>query len=127
MTPFSNDNTPCAIESHAEHGRVHVRARVFFMGGDICILLDGGQKPHTGALCIASAHGIHTHSLAQHKEGELAQEIATQLHAHFNTTVTCLCGIHIPHITKEEITMVYTLSHQLLISLKEKIQNFVHC
>ncbi len=99
--------------THTE-GRVTLRLRMLFMGQDICILLDGGEKPHMGALTTAYAQGTEHICLPGHREDILAQKVATKIQKTRSCTVTCLCGIHIPDITKDEIALVYKIADILL-------------
>ncbi len=113
------------IECTQSQGRVRLRARVLFMGQDICVLLDGGDRPHTGALCTISNEGTHSYCLPHHREDELAHYVAEKFQKEFCHTVTCLCGIHIAAITKEEIHTVFTLTEALVEKLIPKVQLFV--
>ncbi len=114
------------IELVIREARVHLRLRALFMGQDMCILLDGGQKPHIGAISSTShSQEAFTYSLPKHKEEQLAAQVTQSLHSTFNVTVVCLCGIHIPSITREEIDLVQRLSMELVETLIPKIQFFL--
>ncbi len=99
--------------SHTE-GRVNVRLRALSMGEDLCVLLDGGQKPHIGAVATAYTQGAANSCLPGHREDILAQHMAQGLQNSLSCTVTCICGIHIPQITREEIAQVYAIAELLL-------------
>ncbi len=113
------------VELVIQEARVHLRLRALFMGQDMCVLLDGGQKPHIGAMSITSSQETFTHSLPKHKEEQLAQQITQRLHSVFNVTIVCLCGIHVPSITREEIHLVQRLSMELVEKLIPEIQFFL--
>ncbi len=110
----SQHNMRDILELKLTEGRVNLRLRALFMGKDLCVLLDGGQKPHIGAIVTAYEQGIEQTCLMNHKEDDLARHIASALQNELSCTVTCLCGIHIPQITKEEIKLVYSVAYQLL-------------
>ncbi len=99
--------------SHTE-GRVNVRLRALNLGQDLCILLDGGQKPHIGAVATTYSQGTAHTCLPGHREDVLAQHMAQSIQKHLCCTVTCICGIHIPQITGEEIAKVYDIAELLL-------------
>ncbi len=113
------------ITCSAHQGRVHLRGRVLWMGQDICILLDGGEKPHIGAASTATQQNVQSHSLPHHKEEELATMVAKHIQECFACTAHCVCGIHIHAITKDEISLVYELTQKLLETLTLKIQFFL--
>ncbi len=116
----------CAvIDIEARQGRIHLRARVLFMGQDICILLDGGQKPHMGAACTVFSSGQSAYCLPAHREDELAHRVAKHIHDTFACTATCLCGIHVPKISKDEIQVISAMVDRLILELTSKIQFFL--
>ncbi len=121
------------IELKVEEGRVCLRLRALGMGDDLCILLDGGQRPHTGAVALAyvdtdvntnnnadvaenhtNIHKVEVLCLEQHREDILAKQVAQKIQKRLNVTTTCLCGIHIPHISKQEIDLVYKKADELV-------------
>ncbi len=109
------------LEYHTQEGRVALRLRVLRMGEDVCLLLDGGQRPHMGAVAVVYADEVDqsvvnqkNFSLPHHKEEELATRMARRVQEQYSCTVTCLCGIHIPSITKEEIALVYVKADELV-------------
>ncbi len=113
------------IELHAEKARVKLHLRALFMGQDLCILLDGGDKPHIGAISTVSHTDQNVYGLPSHREDDLAAEVAKAVQEYYGYTVTCLCGIHIKNISREEIALVYTLSRELTQRLLQEIQFFL--
>ncbi len=109
----------------AQENRVALHMRALFMGQDLCILLDGGHKPHIGAVSTAHPDKQETFCLPSHKEDILATDIALTLQQEFGCTVTCLCGIHLQDITRHEIDVVYRLSQELVQKLIHEIQFFL--
>ncbi len=116
------------IELQKTEQRVHIRLRAIFMGKDLCVLLDGGDTPHIGAVALAmsTAHAPQPAHAAQgeacitqvlcipkHREDALSAEVAQTLCTHLGCTVTCLCGIHIDAITPTEIITVLALAKEL--------------
>lgn len=120
------------IELQKNEQRVHIRLRALFMGKDLCVLLDGGDTPHIGAVALATHTAYtaqeenctpHVFCLPNHREDVLSAEIAQKLCEHLACTVTCLCGIHIDAISPTEINTVLRLAQELtdeLISLLKK-------
>ncbi len=108
---------------HAE-GRVRLRFRALFVGQDLCVIVDGGDKPHIGAVSMAACHvAAETLCLAGHKDDVLSKDISERLQKSFKHTVTCVCGIHIADITKEELRTVFEVVDMLLIRLIKLISN----
>ncbi len=125
MYYMSCDAREKVIACDISQGRVYLRARALWMGQDICILLDGGEKPHIGAVSTATHTDVLSHSLPHHKEEELATMVAKHVQKNFSCTTHCVCGIHIHAITQDEIALVYQLTQSLLVELTEKIQIFL--
>ena len=97
-------------------GRTRLRLRVLGMGEDLCLLLDGGDRPHTGAVAVAhsGAEQARSLSLPGHREEELACRLAAKVHQRCRVTVTLLCGVHIDNITREEIALVLAEAEALI-------------
>ncbi len=112
--------------SHTE-GRVALQLRVLFMGQDMCVLLDGGEKPHVGAVAVAHGGEAQYICLPGHKEEDLAHNIAIILQKALTCTVTCICGIHISCISKEEIALVYTVAEKLVEQCLQHMQTEKAC
>ncbi len=103
------------IELEQTKHRVRLRLRVLWSGSDLCVILDGGDRAHTGAVSLAAhAHATQTLCLRGHREDELSARVAESIHAQLQCTVTCLCGIHIDNISKDEIALVFTLTDELV-------------
>ncbi len=110
-------------------GRIHMRLRALDMGDDLCILLDGGHKPHIGALTItttqehknSSPSYTHTHVVPSHKEGAVSEQVTRYMHEALHRTIVCVCGIHIDQISAQEITLVFEMAHSLCQKLEKKL------
>ena len=95
-------------------GRVRLRMRCARMGTDYCVLLDGGDRPHLGAVSLCGADGVcRDLSEPQHREALLASQIAQQIQSATKCVVSVLCGIHINEITPQEIQSVFDVSAAL--------------
>ncbi len=103
------------IELHASRQRVHIRLRALTLGRDVCIIIDGGDKAHIGAVSLR-AHECKTQTLCLkgHKEDVITARVAKNVHLELKCAVTCLCGIHIQNISKEEIDLVFLLVDELV-------------
>ena len=104
------------LEFQGGTGRVLLRLRALHMGADLCLLLDGGDRPHTGAVAVATvsaeaadaepAHAVPCITLPRHREDMLARRLAARVCEALGVTVTVLCGIHIHSISRAEIAQV---------------------
>lgn len=84
------------------------------------VLLTGGDSSHAGAVAVAQ-NGIlvHSFSLPNHREKELAERWATSLsEVYAEAAVTC--GIHYDAITQEEITDLLALCEKLLHEARKR-------
>lgn len=91
--------------------------KIFRIGDDIHITLQGGEKPHIGCVVLAvprpSMEGNGTRSstasvlnVTGHKDEILCRWLAEQMAARENAVTVCCGGFHMDHITKEQIREV---------------------
>ena len=109
-------------------GRITVEATVVRAGGDLCIVLTGGDRPHIGTVTLSvarpsladSARTSATTSvlnLTGHKDGEAAQYLSQRLAAALGATVVVTGGIHVDDIRPGEIKTVHHLVDRLTTTL----------
>lgn len=105
-------------------GRLTLRLRCLCMGEDVCVLVDGGDRPHTGAVVVVDSTGTRQFlCLPGHRETEIAAAMASRIQAATHATVTVLCGIHLDNISPAEIQDATTLCDALTTDL---LDNFTH-
>jgi hypothetical protein len=99
---------------------MHLEARQ--IGMDWNILVYGGDRPHIGAVALASSESsdgtCQLISIANHREGDIAQRIAIAIANHFQSTACVSCGIHLDNITLDEIQLVQSISENFICDLK---------
>ena len=109
-------------------GRITVEATVVRAGGDLCIVLTGGDRPHIGTVTLSvprpsladSARTSATTSILNctgHKDGEAAQYLGQRLAATLGATVVVTGGIHVDDIRPDEIKTVLHLVDRLTTAL----------
>lgn len=99
-------------------GRIHLTLRALTVGADLCIILEGGQKPHIGAVALAAeGEKSRVMGLPGHREDELAEKISRRVQQTLGGTVSVACGIHLKDITPDEIETVLRLSEELVDQL----------
>lgn len=102
------------LELYGGTGRTRLRMRVLRMGEDMCVLLDGGHKPHMGAMALAGAGApASALTLPGHREDDLARRLSENLSAALGVSVAVLCGIHVADVTRDEIALIYETAHSL--------------
>ncbi len=114
------------IELHANEANINIRLRAIFMGQDLCILIDGGDCPHIGAISLASSQlekKTQTIVVPKHKEDVISQAVAEQVQKTLGNTVCCACGIHIDNISKDEIVKILEMTKHLTSSLLKQLKN----
>jgi hypothetical protein len=94
-----------------------VRCDVNAMGDDICVLLYGGDLPHIGSTALSvprpslTGEGISaTTSILNclgHKDDVLAKLFAEKIAAKTNHVTVCVCGIHVDHLSFEDLQKLY--------------------
>lgn len=103
------------IEKELSYTKLIVK--IFRIGNDIHITLQGGEKPHIGCVVLAvprpSMEGNGTRSstasvlnVTGHKDEILCRWLAEQMAARENAVTVCCGGFHMDHITKEQIREV---------------------
>lgn len=115
-----------------------IRAEVLASGQDIHVVISGGDRPHIGAVALASvAESPNDHrkrsatpsvlTVPGHKEYQLALVGAEKLSKALERTVAVSVGIHIDDITPGLINKVeeefYSLIADLVDAILETVQN----
>ena len=109
-----------------------IQAEVLVSGRDICVVISGGDRPHIGAVALASLAESPNDPQRQsatpsvltvpgHKEYHLALAAAEGLCKTLERTVAVSVGIHIDDITPEMIDKVEEDFHFLVADLADFI------
>lgn len=109
------------FDSVRRRGRIEVRLRALRMGHDLLVALDGGDRPHIGAVAVSqprpeAAAGHPATSLIAllgHREEQLAQQTAARIARRCGIVATVACGIHHQAISRAEIETVLALAGEL--------------
>jgi hypothetical protein len=88
------------------NGRCRVEGTCVLSGGDLCVVLGGGERPHIGAAVVRSAYSGGTICLAGHRDDVPARAMAAKISAAKNITVCVVAGIHIDDASAEEIAVL---------------------
>jgi hypothetical protein len=72
-------------------------------GGDLCVVLGGGERPHIGAAAVASPSESGAVRLPEHRDDVPALEMARKISAAKNIAVCVAAGIHIDGASADEI------------------------
>lgn len=84
---------------------VALAAEVIPMGGDLCVVVTGGNRPHLGCTALAVPHSgitdpnlpsatVSTLNLPAHRDDYLANQIAKVLSSILAHPVAVVCGVH---------------------------------
>ena len=89
------------------------------LGTQLVVCVSGGSTPHIGSVTLASPRpslagtGMSATSsvlnLIGHKDEAVGRPLAEMLASRLDTTVCCICGIHIDDATPEDIASCKTL------------------
>lgn len=110
-----------------------LRARAEFVGGDLWVLVSGGQGPHVGSVCLAvprpslSGDGtvsstVSTINAVGHKDDFVGAMFAARLSAVFDCRVSVSCGIHFEGPGPEDVRRVMRDAESLLESLAASLK-----
>ncbi len=81
------------------------------------MVIMGGERPHLGAVALAQVRPSLENAsmlsattsvitLLGHKDDVVAKRVAERLAAKLNKNVVAVCGIHVDHITADELEFV---------------------
>ena len=93
------------------------------LGAHLVICISGGDAPHIGSVVLStprpSLTGAGTSAtssvlnLPGHKDEAVARQVSEALAATLDTTVCCICGIHVDDATPEAVASCATLGQEL--------------
>lgn len=108
------------LETHYQD--ITIRLEALFAGNDLCVLITGGDA-HIGAISIYSkVEGIQTISLKHHKDHVIGERLLDYLKDTEIETISVSCGIHVDHITKQQIIEITKQCQFLFEQLKKQLQ-----
>ena len=95
------------------------------MGQDFTVMVFGGDVPHVGSGVMTEARpsltgegiGVTSSVINRlgHKDEVIARRYAEAIAIRAKCTVTCVCGIHIDHLTPEQLGIVEQAAERLLV------------
>lgn len=105
-------------------GRFSIQARVQEMGRDVLVSLWGGDRPHIGAIGMATPRPSlrdprkwsatsSNFTYVGHKEDTVVKMISEKLASRLRTNVVVVAGIHWDNIRPEEIEIIQDLTRKL--------------
>lgn len=120
------------LELVSGEGRLDLKASARWVGPDLLVCIQGGEKPHLGAVAMAQprpslADPARTSATASvftfpgHKEDLMARQAALELAAALETRVVVTAGAHWPGLTPEEIEQVVRNASHLVGQLVQAL------
>ncbi len=101
-----------------------IQCEVIPMGEDVTVAVYGGSRPHVGSVVMATprpsltGEGVSATSSVLngigHKDETVARQFAETIAKTKNCTAVCVCGIHIDHLSGEQIAEVTKAADRLL-------------
>ena len=112
------------IQLNRTYGRINIELTAYHMGGDLCVIITGGDTPHLGAL-TASSQCMEPKTIAfdTHKEYYVTQMAVELLREVFDGNVVVCCGIHLDGIEKQEISDVMDMTEKMIAELCGLVKN----
>ena len=116
-----------------DEDRYNLRASARWIGGDLLVVIWGGERPHIGAVSLAQPRpslkdsGIMSATasvicVVGHKEDELVKEASEFLAAALKTRVVVTAGIHWDNLDEEGLRAVIQNSHALVKRIAEEMK-----
>ena len=102
----------------AKDGRYAIETHVFISGPDIVLHLSGGDRPHVGAVSLATyvreTGCVTLSSLVSgiHKEKELTERVARDVAQALRCTAVVSAGIHYDVLDREGIATIRSLADE---------------
>ena len=114
-----------------EHTIATLDLSVEQLGTQLVVCVSGGNTPHIGSVTLASPRSSLTGTgmsatssvlnLPGHKDEAVGRPLAEALASTLNTTVCCICGIHIDDATPEDIASCETLGCDIATFLIDEL------
>lgn len=77
------------------------------IGGDLLLILKGGEQPHVGAVVVCEpGRNARIVRLGSHKDHIVLEPLAKTASEKYEITVVAVGGIHIDHATKNDIDKI---------------------
>ncbi len=104
--------------------RFSIEARVQEIGRDVLVSLWGGDRPHIGAIGMATPRPSlkdpkkwsatsSNFTYVGHKEDTVVKMVSEKLASRLRTNIVVVAGIHWDNIRPEEIEIIQDLTHRL--------------
>jgi hypothetical protein len=113
-----------AFKLRVSRGRFSIQAQVQEMGRDVLVSLWGGDRPHIGAIGMATPRPSlkdpkkwsatsSNFTYVGHKEDTVVKMISEKLASRLKTHIVVVAGIHWDNIRPEEIEIIQDLTRKL--------------
>ncbi len=113
-----------------DEDRYNLRASARWIGGDLLVVIWGGERPHIGAVSLAQplpslkdpeimSATASVICVVGHKEDDLVKEASEFLAAALKTRVVVTAGIHWDNLDEEGLRAVIQNSHALVKRIAE--------
>ncbi len=113
-----------------DEDRYNLRASARWIGGDLLVVIWGGERPHIGAVSLAQPRPslkdpeimsatASVICVVGHKEDDLVKEASEFLAAALKTRVVVTAGIHWDNLDEEGLRAVIQNSHALVKRIAE--------
>lgn len=107
--------------------------RILFCGEDLLIAITGGDTPHIGAVALAVPRASLADSekksssasvlcRVNHKEDEWARWLALEISRTTNRCAVITIGIHIDHISSEQMGILRENFYQLVALIEQELE-----
>lgn len=96
-----------------EKNDIVVEAAIMTVGNDWLIVVSGGNTPHIGAISFGNRVEEEKLALGTHKELAVTQKMLKELKEYCLGNLLITGGIHIDHITQEQINQVMEICDML--------------
>lgn len=110
-----------------------ITAKVERMGGDLCVVVTGGDEPHFGSVSLGisrksltgsgeTSATVSTMNMTGHKDDAVGNAFAKALAVAFECRAIVACGIHYDEATDTELPVIEAAAEELLARLIDLLQ-----
>lgn len=113
--------------------RHRVNLRTFKSGGDLVVIVEGGDVPHIGAIAVGvprpslknpdrTSSTVSVFALTGHKDEIIARYVSEKMASSLNQIVVVVAGVHVNEATEQDIEKLVSNSMKCVEVVLKKLK-----
>lgn len=103
-----------------------LRMEAHLVGEDVAVLIDGGTRPHIGAVSAAfyqnGAAVVQTAEGTGHRDGVVSEAVSRRVSETMRCNCSVCCGIHYDSVARENIRQILSETDDMLVELLTRLR-----